>query len=420
MGMQMRGSSLRARALATLAVIALFALMQAGAARAGESVCIGYPALFEFVQQPSDTLAAAPIQPDVTVLVKDDCGEPLPGVDVEVAIWDGTNLDAALGGTTTQTTDGAGVATFDDLEVDLPGTYTLQAYESFGELRASLELVGAFSDEFEIGLELAVGQLDGSDFGDIADVEKGDAFPVTVRTVDADGTPIELPDGMLIDVTLAPFTCLGDPCGASLGGDTTEEIAEGESEVTFSVSYPLPQNFLALQATATGASEDPFTVDPGESNDFNVYDALTTQSFAPGTTFATDCTDTTPLNPVCVTATFLSGAGGTASALEASCVDGTEAACLGAIAGLVGDLANRTWRLRVELDKSISGQRGVAGFVWTYAIDLAGTEVAIKTCKKNGKPNPGEKICLDAAHRDGSGDSVFTFVGVGDPFLKGK
>jgi hypothetical protein len=44
----------------------------------------------------------------------------------------------------------------------------------------------------------------------------------------------------------------------------------------------------------------------------------------------------------------------------------------------------------------------------------------IKKCKKNGKPNPGEKICLDAANRDGAGDSVFTFIGVGDPFLKGK
>ena len=415
-----RDSRRRASArLATFVVLAALALLAVGNAAAGVP-CAGPTVTFE--TQPSRTLAAATIDPAVQVKVV-DCpgGAPAAGVLVSLGLVGG-DPNATLGGDTSETTDANGIATFDDLEVDLPGLYRLNA--SVTPL-ARVPLgdpppAGAVSEEFEIALQLQVGQADGDDFGDIEDVEKGDAFPVTVRTVDADGNPIALPAGMSIDVTLAPFTCLGGSCGALLGGDTTEEIAGGESEVTFSVSYPVPQNFLVLQATATGGSEDPFTVDPGQSNEFNVYDALTTQSFAPGTTFATDCPDTTPVNTVCVTATFLAGAAGTASALEASCVDGTEAACLGAIAGLVGDLANRTWRLRVELDKSISGQRGVSSFVWTYATDLAGTEVVIKKCKKNGKPNPGEKICLDGAHRDGSGDSIFTFVGVGDPFLKGK
>jgi hypothetical protein len=409
--------SARARRVALAAILAAFAsvllLSLPATARAGESECYGYPASFEFLQDPSDTLAAAAIQPDVTVLVLDDCGDPVQGLDVAVDFWDATNPGATLGGTTTQPTNADGVATFDDLEVDLPGLYTLQAHEDFSSDRRVLEFPFGVSEEFSINLQLAVGQLDGDDFGDIADVEKGDAFPVTVRTVDADGNPIALPEGMSIGVTLAPFTCLGGPCGHSLGGDTTEEIAGGESEVTFSVSYPVPQNFLVLQATATGGSEDPFTVDPGHGNAFNVFDEL-----IPFSGTASTCTNATAANPVCVSATT-GGGSPSANLIEASCADGTAAACLGAIAGLVGDELT-TWKLTIELDKTISGHRGVPSFVFTYSLELGGPQITIQKCKKKGKPNAGQKICLDHAHRNGAGDTQFDFIGVGDPFLKGK
>ena len=77
-----------------------------------------------FSQQPTDTAAESPITPAVTVQVADQYGNPTStsGVSVGMAITTGTGTTGAvLSGTTTQTTNASGLATFNDLSIDLAG-----------------------------------------------------------------------------------------------------------------------------------------------------------------------------------------------------------------------------------------------------------------------------------------------------------
>jgi WD40-like Beta Propeller Repeat/RTX calcium-binding nonapeptide repeat (4 copies) len=86
------------------------------------------PAIVIFDQQPTDATSGQVLNPSVQVFVGDGIGgvrgNPVPGTDVTVSIASGPG---ALSGTTTRTTDSSGVATFADLSIDLPGSYTLQA-----------------------------------------------------------------------------------------------------------------------------------------------------------------------------------------------------------------------------------------------------------------------------------------------------
>src|SRR5207302_946446 len=77
-----------------------------------------------FVQQPSNATAGVVIAPTVTVHVTDTFGNDVPGASVTMAINSGTGI---LSGTTPQTTAAAGLATFDDLSIDLSGAKTLTA-----------------------------------------------------------------------------------------------------------------------------------------------------------------------------------------------------------------------------------------------------------------------------------------------------
>jgi hypothetical protein len=75
-----------------------------------------------FSVQPSDAEKDTTISPPVEVTT-----EPAaPGVDVTISIDSGPG-DFGSGSTTTRTTDGSGLATFDDLTIDTAGAYTLLA-----------------------------------------------------------------------------------------------------------------------------------------------------------------------------------------------------------------------------------------------------------------------------------------------------
>jgi adhesin/invasin len=82
-----------------------------------------------FVQQPSNTPAGQTIAPPVTVQLKDGFGNPvaMPGVTVTIQMNPVTLRFNAIGGTTTQTTNGAGLATFANLSVSQVGNYQLIA-----------------------------------------------------------------------------------------------------------------------------------------------------------------------------------------------------------------------------------------------------------------------------------------------------
>ncbi len=92
------------------------------------AVSAGPPAFIAFDQQPTDTQSGQTITPAVKVFVGDGVGggrgNPLPGIDVTLSIASGSGT---LSGTTIQTTDSTGTATFNDLRIVLPDTYTLLA-----------------------------------------------------------------------------------------------------------------------------------------------------------------------------------------------------------------------------------------------------------------------------------------------------
>jgi len=77
-----------------------------------------------FVQQPGDSLAGAVISPAITVRAQDGFGNNLSGVSVSVALTTGTG---SLNGTLTRPTDINGLATFDDLSLNVAGTKKLTA-----------------------------------------------------------------------------------------------------------------------------------------------------------------------------------------------------------------------------------------------------------------------------------------------------
>src|SRR5439155_2113838 len=69
-----------------------------------------------FVQPPGDAQAGAALSPAVSVQAQDAFGNGVPGVAVAMTMSTGTGT---LSGTTTRNTDTNGLATFDDLSINL-------------------------------------------------------------------------------------------------------------------------------------------------------------------------------------------------------------------------------------------------------------------------------------------------------------
>jgi N-acetylneuraminic acid mutarotase len=77
-----------------------------------------------FVTQPTDTIVNHTISPAVQVRATDSTGAPLPFIAITVSIG---GSGGTLLGTTTQTTNASGIATFSDLSVNFAETYTMFA-----------------------------------------------------------------------------------------------------------------------------------------------------------------------------------------------------------------------------------------------------------------------------------------------------
>src|SRR5207302_277325 len=85
------------------------------------------PATAAFVQEPTNTTAGVSISPAVTVHVQDAFANNVPSSNVTITILNNAG-GGTLSGTTTQSTNGSGVATFSDLSINKSGTgYTLRA-----------------------------------------------------------------------------------------------------------------------------------------------------------------------------------------------------------------------------------------------------------------------------------------------------
>jgi hypothetical protein len=102
------------------------------------------------VQQPTDALAGATIAPPVTVRAEDEFNNLIGGLPIDVTLEVGTGT---LSGTTTQVTDGTGIATFDDLSIDMPGCKQLRFSGSAFILSDEFD-VGTLSVELDAGWNL--------------------------------------------------------------------------------------------------------------------------------------------------------------------------------------------------------------------------------------------------------------------------
>src|SRR5438094_5054593 len=156
-----------------------------------------------FVQQPSNATAGVAIAPAVTVQLRDSFGNDVAAAGVTVAISLTTGA-GTLGGTTNNATDAAGVATFNDLSIDLSGSKKLTA--------ASSGLSSAESSAFTIS-PAAASQLAFSQQPTNTTAGVAIAPAVTVQVKDPFGNNV--PDGSLtIDIALSTGS-------GSLNGTTT-------------------------------------------------------------------------------------------------------------------------------------------------------------------------------------------------------
>jgi hypothetical protein len=80
-----------------------------------------------FEQQPTETEKNAFIDPAPTVTIRDPDGLGIPGLPVHVELETVSGTGSFMGSTQTETTNGDGVATFDELAVDDSGQYKLVA-----------------------------------------------------------------------------------------------------------------------------------------------------------------------------------------------------------------------------------------------------------------------------------------------------
>lgn len=207
----------------------------------------GPAATLWFRVQPSSAQERKAIAPAVVVEARDAQGNPASGFTGAVTITLTTPAGAVLGGTTTATAAG-GVATFSNLSVDRPGSYTLKA--------VSTGMTDATSASFTVTVlapsALAFGsQPQGTTSG-------ATLAPFSVTFQDADGNVLR---GSTGDVALAIAT---GPTGGTLGGTATVTAVDGIatfSDLSFTVAgdYTL----AATSASVTGATSNTFTIAPG-------------------------------------------------------------------------------------------------------------------------------------------------------------
>jgi hypothetical protein len=164
-----------------------------------------------YLQEPGSVVQGAIVAPEVQVEAFDINRQPLAGATISVTLGSGTGT---LAGTLTRSTDGGGIAHFNDLSVDQAGPKTLTATAAIGSAAptnsSSFMVIGSVAS-------LAFATQPGSA---VAGVPFGQQ-PV-LETVDAFGNP----------------TTLGLP--ASLPGDVT--LTNGNGALTGTTAFDLGTN----------------------------------------------------------------------------------------------------------------------------------------------------------------------------------
>lgn len=192
-----------------------------------------------FVQQPTNSLMNAAIQPAVTVKAIDDKGRTVAGFTGAITIAIETNpTSATLGGTKTINAV-SGVATYSDLTLSAAGNgFTLKA--------TALGLTAITSAAFNVGqtpsgLSLVAG-------GSQTAVIRSTLSQIKVKVADANGIGVP-------NVTVAFAVAAG---GGSIVIDNATTDAEGHARVTWTLGNTVgPQS---ITATVTGLTGSPLTI----------------------------------------------------------------------------------------------------------------------------------------------------------------
>ncbi len=228
------------------------------------TISAGTATQLAFVQQPTDDTAGTIITPPLTVQLKDAAGNDVAssGVLLSIALTTGSGT---LGGTTSRATNAAGLATFDDLSINLVGSKNLTA--------ASTGLASAASTVFTISPgPLNNFLVEASGGGNIPMQTAGVAFWIQITARDTNTNTVTGFSGT------ADITSTGT---LSSGGGTTPAFVSG---VLSSRSVTIANGgSFTITATKTAGGTT------GTSNAFVVNNPLpTTTSISPATKTAGD------------------------------------------------------------------------------------------------------------------------------------
>ena len=210
----------------------------------------GTAASLAFQTQPTDTAPGQPITPAVTVEVQDDFGNVVTTSTASITLAIGTNPGGGtLGGTLTQSSVN-GIATFDDLSIDLSGNgYTLVA--------SSTGLTDTTSDPFNI----LVGVVAKFAIGAIGTQTVGQAFSITITAQDAGNNTVSS-FSQTVDLTTTAGAISPAVSGSFSNGQWTGSVTVTQAGAGRTIT-----------ATRTGGTES------GTSNAFTVQKADQTISF---------------------------------------------------------------------------------------------------------------------------------------------
>ena len=225
-----------------------------------------------YVQQPTNASAGATISPAVTVQLRDvyDNDVLSSGVNVSVALTSGTGT---LSGTTTQATDVSGLATFNDLSINLVGSKQLTA--------TSASLTSAVSNAFTISAASAA-QLAFMQQPTNANAGAPISPSITVQLKDAFGNNVAQ-SGVSIAMAISS--------GSGTLSGTTTRTTDVNGLATFddlSINLSGSKNFTASSGALTSAVSSSFTIAPGGASQL-VFKQQPTDA-APGVTITPSMT----------------------------------------------------------------------------------------------------------------------------------
>ena len=197
-------------AIASVALV-LFAWSCGGE---GESTPTPVATTLAFTTQPTPTTAGQVVSPAVRVAVQDASGNTVPTSDPVTLTLNSSDTSAKLSGTATANASG-GVATFTDLAINRPGTFTLKA--------TAPNLTTVVSTPFDIAPRPEVAAV-------IAPVS-GDGQTAGVGEVVPTSPSVQVTDGLGTPVAGVPITFVIGSGAGTVSGESQQTGADGIATV---------------------------------------------------------------------------------------------------------------------------------------------------------------------------------------------